>query len=79
MSQQCSMLALKFCPLERGSSYGALLANVMEPHATLGSHALRMLSAQSVSAAMSTMSTAERNLVTASLPAAARRALLKAR
>ena len=43
------------------------------------SHALRTLSAHSVGSGMSTMSSAERNLVTASLPAAARRALLKAR
>jgi hypothetical protein len=73
------MLELKIFPSGRGSLFVPLLANVTETHATLGSHALRMLSAQSVSAAMNTMSTAERNLVTASLPAAARRALLKAR
>ena len=43
------------------------------------SHALRALSAQSIAGSMSSMSSAERNLVTASLPAAARRALLKAK
>ena len=43
------------------------------------SHALRTLSSHSIASAMRAMSTAERNLVTASLPAAARRALLRAR